>query len=356
MVASSDPSADPKDVVIEESEAKGVPFSSQSSRRFKTTRIDDLSDRGGGDKPKKTFSDVEKSLRSGNTVVFCEGELEDKYKEVKLLGEGGFGRVTEVKLKSSGQQYAAKSIPIRSIADVDDFEKELDVARKLKHPNIIQLHEFLKGMKEYHLIMDMCLGGDLLDFLEKDKKILPSDRVARWVWQMISGIAYLHHNMLVHRDIKAENYMLETKDRDSSLRLIDFGLTCTYTPGEKLTTKVGSIPYMAPEVFQRSYDEKCDIWGIGVTTYFCFVKYQPFEGRSLDAIEKLAKAGDWKFVEKDWKKHPQEVQPLVTEMLTKDPQVRASAKDLLAKNEWLRKHGRTEGGTGGESKGCCAIA
>jgi len=84
---------------------------------------------------------------------------------------------------------------------------------------------------------------------------------------MLSAVNYLHENGIVHRDIKLENFLFADNSQDSRLILIDFGLSKFIDDGEQLNQVVGSCYYTAPEVLNRSYDCKCDVWSIGIICY-----------------------------------------------------------------------------------------
>merc|ERR1719265_356308 len=133
--------------------------------------------------------------------------------------------------------------------------------------------------------MEFCAGGDLYKMIKGRVLFkLGSEAVAVYLWQMLSGIAYLHHHQFVHRDIKAENYMLKDNSRDARLKLMDFGLSCRFEKGQMMTAILGTAYCMAPEVLEGSYNELCDIWSIGVTTYYMSVGYPPFWGPHNPAI------------------------------------------------------------------------
>merc|ERR1712012_999190 len=148
-------------------------------------------------------------------------------------------------------------------------------------------------------------------------------------WQMLTGTAYLHHYCFSHRDIKPENYLL---DRSGiSLKLTDFGLARSFAPGEKMTTRAGSLLYAAPEVLDSDvdgYGAKCDIWSIGVTLWFASVGEWPFHGSEENLSKNIVK-GRYKLKADLWEGlhgHPKELQDLMVELLVREPENRPSAR------------------------------
>lgn len=190
----------------------------------------------------------------------------------KVLGEGAFGMVRKVKDRSSRKWLAMKVIPLDKVDGVEEISQELEIFKQLSHPYIASLHDVLVDEGNMYLLMDLCTGGDLLYFINTywtGKAVpmearlggLPTEVVAKYMWQMVAGLVYLHHHRFCHRDIKCENYLLESKGQGADLKLIDFGLTRSFVKGVKMTEPVGTLHYVAPEVLQeKPYDEKVDIW------------------------------------------------------------------------------------------------
>jgi len=238
------------------------------------------------------------------------------------------------------------------------FLRELSIARQFNHPHVVKLHEFFQGNSIFHLVMELCTGGDLVDKLnaeiEKNGHKFPggfrAPQVARYAWQMLNGIAYMHHYKFAHRDIKPENFMLANTSRTAQLKLIDFGLARSFEGCQKMYSRVGSLSYMAPEVKASpsdGYDMKCDIWSIGVTLYSLASGshpcWSPAEG---GAPQELIFPTDW------WSGHPPQLQGLIRSLLSRNPQQRPHAKLVLEADEWLRKHGMQP--VAGQ-KSCCGI-
>lgn len=173
---------------------------------------------------------------------------------------------------------------------------------------------------------------------------------------MLTGIAYLHHYSFCHRDVKPENYLLNAAG--DQLKLIDFGLARSFTRGEKMTTRVGTPQYVAPEVVNKKvhgYGAKCDVWSIGVTLWFASVGELPFVGATQKDVLKQVVMGSLKFKPQLWKelhRHPQELQDLIAELLIREPEERPSAKITVARNAWLIQQGDPQG----EKKSCCSIS
>jgi len=297
-----------------------------------------------------------------NTPVATEfGEMCNRYRVNKVLGQGAFGKVEEVvSRENESLKYACKTISADNLYQLMEFEKELNVAATLEHPYIVKLHEAFKGKSNYHLVMTLCTGGDLEAKIDLHRsglsmsRNIPVNVCLRYWWQMMAGCAYMHHHKLCHRDIKAQNYMLETFSSNSSLRLIDFGVATLFTKGKPLTQRCGTLCYMAPEVFNCSYDQKCDVWSIGVTMYYAFSNHLPFLNPDQKITVSEIQTREPQYTEKAWKNVPDEAKKLLGTLLNKVPNSRPSARKVIQTNEILRKQRKGEP-LGGEDGCCCSI-
>ena len=129
-------------------------------------------------------------------------------------------------------------------ADVERVTREIHILRRIRHPNIIQLYDIIETKRQLFLITEYVTGGELFDYIVTKQK-LPEAEACKFFQQIISGIEYLHKLSIVHRDLKPENLLL---DYNSTIKIIDFGLSNTYKEGEALKTACGSPCYAAPEV------------------------------------------------------------------------------------------------------------
>jgi calcium-dependent protein kinase len=155
------------------------------------------------------------------------------------------------------------------------------------------------------------------------------------VKQMLSAILYLHNHSVCHRDIKPENWLLMSKDINSPLKLIDFGLSGRFTPGQPLKTRSGTPYYVAPEVLGGSYDERCDEWSIGVLGYVLLVGYPPFNGNSDQEILARVKQGRVIFPPAEWNGVSAEAKNFISRLLEFNPAKRMSAAEAL-EHPWIK--------------------
>ena len=172
-----------------------------------------------------------------------------------------------------------KIIKNTSIGDNDGvvnqkFLKEIQVLRELEHPNIIKIFEYYIDNKYHYIITELLTGGDLYEAILKFQKF-NEKKAAYIIKQILSALNYLHSKGIVHRDIKPENILVQNDNNKKNknyldeihIKLIDFGASNFFKENEILTLKVGSPYYIAPEVLNKNYNEKCDIWSAGVMLY-----------------------------------------------------------------------------------------
>ena len=148
--------------------------------------------------------------------------------------------------------------------------------------------------------MEYARGGELFDYIVSHKRVKEKE-ASRFLWQIISGIEYLHKLGICHRDLKPENLLM---DDYNNIKIVDFGLSNTYKPGETLKTACGSPCYAAPEmVAGKRYDGlSADIWSCGVILYAMVCGYLPFEDPKTNLLYKKILNADYKipdFVSED---------------------------------------------------------
>jgi len=285
----------------------------------------------------------------------------DHYLLGDVLGEGAFGSVCKATCKLTRKHLAVKTIPAKDDRNKIEVESEIEAMGMMDHPHIVKLHCFFKDEEAYHLVMDLCAGGDLMTFVDRFVAThrmyhrsdynsgLSTQFAAGYVWQMLDGLAFLHGRGLIHRDIKPENYLLQGRGVAPPLKLTDFGFACHIGPAERLSRRVGTDFFAAPEVLAASYDQQADVWSLGVTSYVICVNQMPFDGHTLEDYEANARDGVVREAPGPWEQHLPQLRALIFEMLKPDPEARLSPKEILEQNPWLQTYGRQH------AEGGCAI-
>ena len=265
-----------------------------------------------------------------------------KYKVTNKIGEGSYGAVYLAFNLYTKQKVAIKRIVKNKENEIDELElkNEINILKKLDHPNILKIIEFYSSEHSYYIITDYCANGELYDQI---KYKYNENQLAVLFYQVLSGIAYLHTNNIVHRDLKLENILIteietnkKTNDRYFWIKIIDFGTAKFFDKNKKEKSVVGSSYYIAPEVLKKSYNEKCDTWSIGVILYMLIVGRAPFDGSDDEEIINNIKKGKYNSQHKKLLESSEEVQDLVKNLLQIDVKKRFSAIEAL-KHPWFKK-------------------
>ena len=272
-----------------------------------------------------------------NLIIANTGCLVSKYEIVSPLGSGAFGKVYKVIYIPLNQVRAMKVVKKDSINFQDDnqqFLKEIEMLMNLDHPNIIKIYEYYVDDLNYYVIMEFAEGGELYDQIYQLQNF-KEKHAAMIMKQILSAVCYMHSKGIVHRDLKPENIMLESKSSgDLSIKLIDFGTSNFIKKNEKLSMKVGTPYYIAPEILKQSYTNKCDIWSVGVILYMLLSGNPPFDGTDDQSILKKVKIGKYKMEGEEWNRVSNEAKDLIKQMLTFNPEERISAEEAL-KHPWF---------------------
>jgi calcium-dependent protein kinase len=252
------------------------------------------------------------------------------------------GVVRKCKHRDSGVEFAVKVLNLGLIendAVLEALREEVFIMCQLDHPNILRLEEVYESETQIFLIQELCSGGDLFDRLEEQPDYHYSEvQCAKLVKQMMSALRYLHSKGIVHRDLKLENFLFDDKTSDS-LKMIDFGLSKHFNKGAVEHEAVGTPYTVAPEVIKGSYNEKVDIWGMGVITYLLLSGDSPFggiDGEPLMHVRQNILKCQLSFEPKEiWDQVSEEGKNFVRRLLTKDPEKRPTARQAQ-RDEWLQ--------------------
>ncbi len=195
------------------------------------------------------------------------------------------------------------------------------------------MYEFFEDEKRYYLVTEICKGGELFDEVLQRGKFSERD-AAVLLKQVLSCVNYCHKNNIVHRDLKPENILLEQNKEFDQIKIIDFGTSLVYDPSKPLDEKLGTPYYIAPEVLNKSYNSKCDIWSVGVITYILLSGQPPFNGESDKDIMKKVRIGKFNFDLPVWNAVSENAKDFIRKLLTYDPEKRPDAEKAL-QHPWI---------------------
>ncbi|KAK9725990.1 hypothetical protein RND81_05G182400 [Saponaria officinalis] len=257
------------------------------------------------------------------------------------VGRGHFGYTCCGKAKKGnlkGVDVAIKVIPkskMKTAIAIEDVRREVKILWALTgHKNLVQFFEAYGDDEYVYVVMELCQGGGLLDrILSGGGKYSEEDAKAVMV-PILSVIAYCHLQGVVHRDIKQENFLFTSKDDNSPLKAIDFGLSDYVKPDERLNDIVGNINYVAPEVLHMSYGTEADMWSIGVIAYMLLCGIRPFWAPSESGAVRAILKADPSFVESPWPLLSPDAKDFVKRLLIKDYRKRLTAAQALS-HPWL---------------------
>jgi calcium-dependent protein kinase len=273
-------------------------------------------------------------LARENLIKIQKVSVNNHYEIIGELGSGSYGSVKKVRHKELKEIRAMKVI----LKKTENSKNEIDIMRKISHPNIVNIYDIYEDSKKYYIVMEICEGGELFEAIS-EQGAFGEDDCLNIMKQVLTAVNYLHSKNIMHRDIKPENIMftkkINKKTKKFEIKLIDFGTAKVFTKGKKETKFIGTSYYIAPEVLKESYDQKCDVWSCGVIMYILLCGYPPFNGNTNNDIYNAIKNNLPYFHGEDWKEITQEAIDLLQNMLNKNPAKRFSAEKCLNHN-WFK--------------------
>ena len=268
-----------------------------------------------------------------------KGKLAEEYFIKEKLGKGNFAVVRRVIKKTDGKEYAAKIISKKHLseAEKEELDNECKILAKLNHPNIVGFSTIIQTPRHLYIVLELLTGGELFDRIIQKGKFTETE-AANIAKQIADALCYLHENGIVHRDLKPENIIYENKSDNAKIKITDFGLgrDLSDTPNGSMKTACGTPGYVAPEILKGGeYDEYVDLWSTGVIIYILLCGYPPFQGATgTNQMYKKIKRGQYSFPSPAWDNISLIAQDCIRGLLTVDPKLRMSGKQLL-QHPWI---------------------
>jgi calcium-dependent protein kinase len=218
-------------------------------------------------------------------------KFNESYRVLNAIGMGTHGSSYVVQETNNEIQKCVKIVT--KIKEDPHFftESYIELLLTLDHPNIVKTFEVLEDEGHIYIIMEHCEGGDLLNFIAQ-RESLSEVSVKHITKQILDALNYLHIKGVVHRNIKPENILIlkkvENENEEFIIKLADFGYSQFLGKKKRSEGKiVGSPLYISPEVIEGRFDYKCDLWSVGVLTYFLLSGHHPFTGKSYEIFNKI---------------------------------------------------------------------
>ncbi|KAJ6816742.1 calcium-dependent protein kinase 9 [Iris pallida] len=260
-----------------------------------------------------------------------------KYSLGHELGRGEFGITRLCTDRETNKKYACKSITKSKLltpVDVEDVRREVAIMSALPaHPNIVRLLSTHEDRASVHLVMELCEGGELFDRIVA-RGCYGEGAAADVVRTVAEVVRACHESGVIHRDLKPENFLFANGKESSPLKVIDFGLSVFFRPGERFSDIVGSPLYMAPELLMGDYGPEVDIWSAGVILYILLSGVPPFWAETEFDLAQAILRGEIDFSRDPWPQISESAKSLLRQMLESNPRLRLTAQGVL-QHPWL---------------------
>ena len=251
-----------------------------------------------------------------------------------LIGDGGFAKVYLGMHIPTKERVAIKIIDKEELFAEEENKKrlflEISILKKVRHKNIIKLYEIMETPATLYLVMEYCNNGELFDYIvSKDK--LTEKQACIFYQEIIDALSYLHSINIVHRDVKPENILLNTINRKTSCKLIDFGISRNFQKNELIETPCGTASYAPPEMHNgQAYNPiLSESWSSGVLLFSMICGFLPFNDEDEEVNIKNILQGKYEFPEDD------ELSPEVMDLISHLLDINVNTRYNLEK---IREH------------------
>ncbi len=309
-----------------------------------------------------------------NLVPYARGNEKDfreRFVEENVLGQGEFGVVKKcidlharagdenkrvaVKVLRKGMTFKDNTVYLPLKPEV--LQLECGILKDLGGRNFIpELFGVWESSSLLYIVTEVCYGGEMMQYIAKaHSDDLSTEDVSRISFELLKAMDHCAAHGVIHRDLKPENIMFRSTDKGSSLRVIDFGCACRdkidnpevdppSSDDTRHTTFAGTAFYISPEMFQRNYNFKTDIWGIGVTLYVLVAGYPAHELQKAFNMLQSSDRNLRELPDMPQNELPDSYFKMLSQLLTYKSKQRVSAKDLLENDEFVNFHKKTSDG------------
>ena len=275
-------------------------------------------------------------------IIQQKGKLKENYEIIKKIGSGPLGSVYKAKNVYLKNIVAIKIIKKSKDSNDDELniKEQINILKKLSHPNIVKIYEFYITDNNYQLITEYCKK----EFSKYIKISFTEKQLAVIFYQILSGLSYLHEQKIIHRNIKLKNIMILEKEEDIIskeeyywIKIVDFHTAEIFKRNQKIINKNFNSYFSSPEGLKNNYLEKSDIWSVGIILHIALTGKVPFDGKTDEEINYKIANIPYNNLDPRLLAHSSEVKDLLEKLLEKDINKRFTANEAL-NHEWFQKY------------------
>ncbi|WZN65102.1 myosin light chain kinase [Chloropicon roscoffensis] len=286
-------------------------------------------------------------------------EFQQEYEMREILDRGTYSLVRKAVVRSTKELVAVKIVDTKSFPAAGGVvQRELDALAVVQHDHCIQMRAYCWKKSYVYIVVNLARGEVLVDWITQKKRCTELE-AAIITNAILKGVAYLHSNKIVHRDLKLDNLMFDVPGDLRTLKILDYGFSkVLQSAGDVLTTVCGSPQYVAPEIIMMTqapqgspsqvipYTYAVDAWSIGVIMYMLIAGYAPFDEEDEMLMFNKIVRGEFTFPSDPWNNISNEAKELICGLLTVNPYRRVNPQQAL-ESSWISMHSRAlQGGLG----------
>ncbi|CAG9324396.1 unnamed protein product [Blepharisma stoltei] len=282
-----------------------------------------------------------KKQNTTNSGLWLTGEVSEFYTIVSQFGSSCYGNMYKAIHKSSNTFRAIRIIGKDRVKQdkLADIVSEIQILKSIDSPYLPKIYEIIEDDSQINICTNLCTGVSLFEKCGKERELREND-IAEWMYEIMSAISVCHEQNIINGKIDPEHIIFTDDKPGCRINIVNFGISKPLDLSFPLMMTTGSLYYAAPEVFQDNVSTKSDIWSCGVILYILLCGYAPFSGYDDTQTLELISKCSFNFTGKEWSHISSQAKSLVMRMLTKNPQRRLSAQEVIL-DPWIQNRGKS---------------
>ena len=259
------------------------------------------------------------------------GSINEHYRILKAVGTTTTGTLLYAKDIQTGTNRAIREINKSLIKDSPNIYSEISILSELDHPNIVKIFQTIETSINYYMVFEIIEGGNLQSRIKRSGSEM---QILKYMHDILSALYYMHIRNIVHCDLTPLNILFTSNDENAIPKIVGFSSVQNLIEKHSLDVNKLSYVYVSPDILKKNYNEKTDMWSLGIIIYEILIGKNPYSSKDKRGTLKEIFKGNLDFENPHFKNLSFNAQDFIKKLLAINPEDRLSAKEALS-HPWL---------------------